>query len=405
MEWKKIKDCEDYEVSNTGLVRSLRTNIILKPKFDRYGYPCCNIFSKTRRKISTTIHRLVAKAFIPNPENKPQVNHKDGNKLNNHVDNLEWVTNRENVNHALKHKLLPNTIFVTVRDLKLNTVNTYMSLTEAANSLNIHSSTILSRTLISNKYPFLGRYIFTIENPQDIDRLSVSEVHAKVYYVYDYLIDRWYKCFGRAHYSYLFGISPFDARNPDKYIRLGYYIGYEKIPNVKDKFINVDKTKLISLRDEYAKRDWSSPNKNYKLYNYFTKEIMLFKGTRELIEFLNKQEPKCRKVTGDTVTNAITRAKQSGTGWLIKGYGIISDDTSDKWFKATEGMIYNSKYGIRIEQIVFRYKGKIISGASNLAKVLKDDIMFMQLSVSDIIKLANKQPELGIEVLNKIIPI
>ena len=69
----------------------------IKPYKRGKGYICVEI-----DKIPKAVHRLVAFTFIPNPNNKPQVNHKDGDKLNNHVHNLEWMTNKENVSHAFK---------------------------------------------------------------------------------------------------------------------------------------------------------------------------------------------------------------------------------------------------------------------------------------------------------------
>ena len=76
---------------------------MLKQSLNDKGYPIVNIAGKIRR-----VHRLVADRYIPNPDNKPQVNHKDGNKLNNNVSNLEWVTNQENRNHAVKYGLQIN---------------------------------------------------------------------------------------------------------------------------------------------------------------------------------------------------------------------------------------------------------------------------------------------------------
>jgi hypothetical protein len=109
--WFKINN--EYEVSKLGEVKSLSRKVnckngfritkekILKPNFQKKtGY-----YSVTLHKVMS-IHRLVATAFIPNPENKPFVNHKDGNKLNNNVDNLEWVTASENGIHAFKSGLL-----------------------------------------------------------------------------------------------------------------------------------------------------------------------------------------------------------------------------------------------------------------------------------------------------------
>lgn len=100
--WKIIPDTRDrYMVSNTGQVKSLIGNEkILRPFFGN-GYHRVDIIYTWGRR-STYIHRLVANAFITNPFNKPEVNHIDGNKLNNNDVNLEWSTKEENRIHAMR---------------------------------------------------------------------------------------------------------------------------------------------------------------------------------------------------------------------------------------------------------------------------------------------------------------
>lgn len=109
--WKDIPGYKNFQVSNRGRVFSKKRvvrsgngerevgNKILNPTLDRYGYPevCLRERGCPHRGL---IHRLVAETFIANPDEKPEVNHKDGDKQNNFVDNLEWVTAQENTRHA-----------------------------------------------------------------------------------------------------------------------------------------------------------------------------------------------------------------------------------------------------------------------------------------------------------------
>lgn len=89
----------EYQISNLGRVWSLKRNRFLLPDITGRGYyKVC--LCKSNIKKGCCVHKYVAKHFIPNPENKPCVNHKDGNKLNNHIDNLEWCTVKENCQHA-----------------------------------------------------------------------------------------------------------------------------------------------------------------------------------------------------------------------------------------------------------------------------------------------------------------
>lgn len=99
--WKPIPNYEGfYEVSNMGKVRSVyRYKRVLKPMISNTGYERVDLF-KNKHREQFSVHRLVAMAFIDNPNAKPFVNHKDENKLNNSADNLEWVTHVENCRYG-----------------------------------------------------------------------------------------------------------------------------------------------------------------------------------------------------------------------------------------------------------------------------------------------------------------
>jgi hypothetical protein len=149
-----IENYPNYFVTKEGKVINAKTNKILKPVFNTGGYQQVTLHNRIKSK-NIVIHRLIAKAFIPNPENKPQVNHIDGNKSNNSVTNLEWCTCSENVKHAHKIGLL-SISDKNIKALKLanskivldtQTGIFYDSLTQAAIVFGITKST-LSRYLI-----------------------------------------------------------------------------------------------------------------------------------------------------------------------------------------------------------------------------------------------------------------
>lgn len=102
-EWKNIEGYEGrYKVSSFGQIYSYISDKMLKPTIDSDGYEVVGLFLNNQQK-KKKVHRLVAKAFIENPNNYDQVNHKDENKTNNNVDNLEWCNTRYNINYGSRN--------------------------------------------------------------------------------------------------------------------------------------------------------------------------------------------------------------------------------------------------------------------------------------------------------------
>lgn len=144
-EWKPVVGFENtYEVSNTGKVRNKKNGYELAMFQNRFGYitVCLN---KNGKVLQQKIHRLVANAFLPNTENKPQVNHKNGNKADNTMGNLEWVDQSENMRHAVTNGMR-NTHKVMI----VETGQVFPSITDCARAIN-GSDANIHKCLFSNK--------------------------------------------------------------------------------------------------------------------------------------------------------------------------------------------------------------------------------------------------------------
>jgi len=152
--WKPILESAEYEVSSNCRIRTLKPckrgqePKILKQHISPTGYYCVGIYQGEGKQRCRKAHRLFAQIFIPNPLNLPQVNHIDGNKLNNHISNLEWVTNKQNSDHAWDHKLIPksygeNTTKAVLRDNDIIFIfNSKEKSSVLAQKYNVHISTI-----------------------------------------------------------------------------------------------------------------------------------------------------------------------------------------------------------------------------------------------------------------------
>lgn len=186
MEWRDVELNNKYEVSTKGTVRIRETKHELSTHVINTGYERVDIHGTGEYK-GQLVHRIVAKAFIPNPENKPQVNHKDGDRLNNNVENLEWVTDEENAQHSrdvlgtmdtqAAREVLNKNQKMPVQKVDLETgkvVNEYNSATEASEVGGFSQNKISS--VCNGHRKSTGGYGWRFKNEEDLNRKRVRGI-------------------------------------------------------------------------------------------------------------------------------------------------------------------------------------------------------------------------------------
>lgn len=157
--WKEIDGYENYMVSTFGRVYNIKKKNILKGDIDCWGYHRVQLYNKHGRKhIKRNV--LVARAFIPNPNNLPEVNHLDEDKSNNRVDNLKWCTEKENCNHGTRNKRISESKYKVVEMFTTDNifVAEFNSVKKASEKTGIHANSIGNNCRGESKTA--GGYIF-----------------------------------------------------------------------------------------------------------------------------------------------------------------------------------------------------------------------------------------------------
>lgn len=404
VKWKVIINATNYSISNTGVVKRNETGKVIKHSIDRYGYPRCGIKGVDNKYLYSTIHRLVAIAFVPGRSNERNaVNHIDGNKLNNRSDNLEWVTNRENTMHAIENGLIKTPINVVVTDLSTGIVKDFISIKELARYIDVKAGSLVPYIRLSNIYPFMDRYIIEAESYTSVN----TDTHGERTYVYDTIADKMLEFPSRLECQYWTGIRDINYAKTNPVKRAGYIVSNKPII---DKGYSGDYTysdRQIYLSEPYRPR----PNV-YMSHDYRTKSTKIHATVSEMYNYITNAHPDLpQHIRIRNLIDKLAYSKTHNLPTMFLGYGVTPNQVVD-WGVCNLELFYNSYYGMRYNYKVFRVNrvgiDKIVIGLpaviKDLSGVLTDKVLNMNYSniTSKIINKELTDPTITVTRVNKI---
>ena len=330
--FKPLLSGDKYYVSNLGNVKYKRNGVfgkIYKP-YVRNGYKSLTLNILGHYK-QYSVHRLVAMAWIPNPKNKPQVNHIDGNKLNNRVDNLEWNTASENIKHAIRIKLRDPGVYCSVKDITTGEILHFRDVVGLSKFLDLPYSSLMQYVERSKVTPIRMKYILYIKIEDVKETYNIKKI-----IVYDY-VKKESLTFNTLNKAMLYtGLSSSTFRHElkgrDSYYTGGFSFSYQDI-------IPLDITPEKAMKDRL--KIYTKPiaylSQSVELYNYDTHKAIICVERKDVMKFINTNLK--------TIATAIYNSDNNKRSWLLGGYGIKRFDQPYPWYPYSEKEILSSKAG------------------------------------------------------------
>jgi len=314
------------QVSNKGYLRVIIPGTILPEAraHDRYS-----------------VHRLVAYAYLepPTDPTRTQVNHIDGDKLNNHYTNLEWITGKENVKHAYETGLRTDSNIVLVQDIRTDKIHTFISVHQAAKYLNISDEAVTVWKVRSKYVPIDNRYV--------IKEVNVRTPGKSIpLYVFDHVDDVYHMFENRMAFVLTTGLSPYTCLEKLKRYKIDphYIAGYSvSLTELKD--IDIAET---ALKDRI--RLFSKPP--VKMVTPITAKfpdgrIKDYDSIKDLV----KERPDIR---AKLVNIALSRSRSTNQTYMVCGVNLRYRDSDIPFTEYNEHAVANSINGLRTSTSVYK---------------------------------------------------